>query len=54
MIVPFNYPEQHEEADQFIADNPGCFVWHDGSVKHVYTGADADAKRAEIAAASAD
>lgn len=40
MITVFDYPEQREQFEAFIAANPQHRIWHDGAVMRVYTGDD--------------
>lgn len=40
MITVFDYPQQREQFEAFIAANPQHHVWHDGAVMRVYTGED--------------
>lgn len=37
MITEFLYPTKKDDAEAFIAANPGCHVWHNGTVMVVYT-----------------
>jgi len=36
----FQYPEEQQAFEEFVEDNHGCYVWHDGAVMRVFTDSD--------------